>query len=83
MKFSSAVQSISARNLRVPCGIRNIILVVIFRISFALFGFRFIITKAHVIEPSIFLPFFSLSCRIWQYSRARHSYNKGPFYNLS
>jgi hypothetical protein len=64
MKFFLAVQSISARNLRVPCGMRNIILTVIFRVSFALFGFRPITIEAHIVELSIFLLSFSLSCRI-------------------
>jgi hypothetical protein len=82
MKFSSVAQSINARNLRVPCDMRNITLVIIFRVFFAFFRFRFIVIKAHIIEPSIFLSFFSLSCKIWQYNRARHSYNKDSFYSL-
>jgi hypothetical protein len=64
MKFFSAAQSISARNLRVSCGIRNITLIVIFRVFFAFFEFRFIVIEAHIAELSIFLPLFSLWCRI-------------------
>ena len=83
MKFFSAAQSINARNVRVSCGVRNITLAIIFRVSLAFFRFRLIITEAHIIGPSIFLPLFSLICRIWQYNRARHNYNKGPFCNPS
>jgi hypothetical protein len=76
MKFFSAVQSISARNLRVFYGIRSITLIIILRVSFASFKFRSIVIEAHMIKLFIFLFFFSLSCRIWQYGRIRHSYNK-------
>jgi hypothetical protein len=53
IKFFSAVQSINARNLRVSCGIRNIILAIILRVSLAPFGFRSIIIKAHMVKLSI------------------------------
>jgi hypothetical protein len=82
MKFSSAAQSINARNLRVPYDMRNIILVIIFRVSLTPSEFRFIAIEAHIIKLSIFLPPSSLSCKIWQYNRARHSYNKSLFYSL-
>jgi hypothetical protein len=37
---------------------RNIILIIIFRVSLTFFRFRFIVTEAHIIELSIFYLFF-------------------------
>jgi hypothetical protein len=81
MKFSSAVQSINTRNLRVSYGMRNIILIIILRVSLAFSRFRPIATKAHMVKLSIFLPLFSLSCRIWQYGRTRYNCNKNLSYS--
>jgi hypothetical protein len=63
MKFSSAVQSINARNLRVFCGMRNITLIVILRVFLISFGFRPIAIEAHMVELSIFFLNLFLRCR--------------------
>jgi hypothetical protein len=46
------------RNLRVFCDMRSTILIVIFRVFFVPFKFRFIAIEAHMIESFIFLSFF-------------------------